>query len=267
MNIKQEELNRMSLKRNIQVLAAVAAVFAFSAIAASSALAAGDAPRFTISGVTPTSGATAFTGTSTGGAGGTGQLEVPGLFNLTNPGNECTTSGNVVGSAANTSGTATNVVLKCHNVDIEGLPNCVVEDETDNIPGTVTTENLKGTGVWLAATGDRAGITFVPTTAGGPFAKLLVTTKAGAPEPCVFVGLTVKVEGSIVGEAETVGVDAVTQALNFPNPPITETWTNATPRVKVATADGLKVGGKAATFTNTFHITLTGSPSWGVETG
>jgi hypothetical protein len=257
----------MSLKRNIQILAAVAAVFAFSAIAAASAMAAGDAPRWTISGATPTSGATAFTGTSTGGAGGTGQLEVPGLFNLTNPGNECTTSGNVVGSAANTSGTVSNVVLKCKGVDIEGLPNCVIEDEVDTIPGIVTTEPLHGINVWLGPTFDRIGILLTPVTAGGPIARLLLTTKAGAPEPCVFVGLTIKIEGTIIGEAETVGTDAVTQALNFPNPPITESWSNATPRVKSATAAGLKVGGKAATFTNTFDITLTGSPSWGVETG
>jgi hypothetical protein len=257
----------MSLKRNIQVLAAVAAVFAFSAIAASSALAAGDAPRWTISGATPTSGNTAFTGTSTGSAGGgTGKLEVPGLFNLTNPANKCTTSGNIAGSAANTSGTVNNVLLKCHEVDIEGLPKCLVEDETDTIPGTVTTENLKGVGVWLAVTGDRAGLTFTPTAVGGPFAKLLITDNPANPG-CIFTGLTVKVEGSIVGEAETVGVDATSQALNFPTPPITETWSNATPRIKAATPDALKVGEKPATFTNTFDITLTGSPSWGVETG
>jgi hypothetical protein len=258
----------MSLKRNTQALAAVAAVFAFSAIAAASALAAGDAPRWTISGVTPTSGNTAFTATSTGSAGGaTAKLEVPGLFTLTNPASKCTATGNIAGSAANTSGSVNNMVLRCHEVDIEGLPNCVLEDETDTVPGTITTENLKGTNVWLESTGDRTGVTFTPTTAGGPFAKLLVTTKAGAPEPCVFVGLTTKIEGSIVAEVETPNTDATTQALNFPNPPITETWTNATPRVKVATADGLKVGGKAATFTNTFDIALTGSPSWGVETG
>jgi hypothetical protein len=257
----------MSLKRNIKILAAVAAVFAFSAIAAASALAAGDAPRWTVSGATPLAGAeTAFTGVSTGSAGGgVGKLEVPGLFELTNPAGKCTVSGNIAGSAANTSGTLNNVRLKCHEVTMTGLPNCVVEDETDNIPGTVTTNLLTGVTEWLDQTGDRTGVTF----AGNPFATLLVTTKAGAPEPCVFVGLTVKVEGSIIGEAETPNTDATTQALNFPNPPITESWSNTTPRVKTATADGLKVGGKGAAFTNTFDITLAGSPSpsWGVETG
>jgi hypothetical protein len=255
----------MSLKRNTQILAAVAAVFAFSAIAAASALAAGDAPRWTISGATPTSGNTAFDGVSTGSAGGgVGKLEVPGLFTLTNPAGSCTATGNIAGSVANAPGTVNGVVLKCHQVDIEGLPKCVIEDETDTISGTVTTETLHGVNVWLAATGDRAGVTFTPT--GGSFAKLTVTDNPANPG-CVFTGLTVKVEGSIVGEAETVGVDATSQALNFPNPPITETWSNATPRVKVATADALKVGEKPATFTNTFDITLTGSPSWGVETG
>jgi hypothetical protein len=257
----------MSLKRSIQVLATVAAVFAFSAIAASAVLAAGDAPRWTIGGVTPTSGSTAFSATSTGSAGGgVGKLEVPGLFELTNPANKCTASGNIAGSAANTSGTVNGMVLKCHEISVAGLPKCVLEDETDTIPGTVTTETLKGTTVWLAATGDRAGVTFTPTAAGGSFAKLLITDNPANPG-CIFTGLTVKIEGSVVGEAETVGVDATNQALNFPNPPITETWSNATPRVKAATFDALKVGEKPATFTDTFDITLTGSPFWGVETG
>jgi hypothetical protein len=257
----------MSLKRNTQILAAVAAVVAFSAIAAASALAAGDAPRWTISGATPTSGNTAFSGTSTGSAGGgAGKLEVPGLFELTNAAGSCTVSGNIAGSAANTSGTVNNVLLKCQEVSLTGLPKCIIEDETDTIPTLITTENLKGTNVWLAATGDRTGVTFTPTAAGGSFAKLLVTDNPLNPG-CVFNGLTVKIEGSVVGEVESPGTDATTQTLNFPNPPITETWSNGTPRVKVATADGLFVGGKSGAFTNTFDITLTGSPSWGVETG
>jgi hypothetical protein len=257
----------MSLKRNIQILAAVAAVFAFSAIAAASALAAGDAPRWTISGVTPTSGSTEFTGASTGSAGGaTGKLEVPGLLNFTNPANECTISGNIVGSAANTSGAINNVLLRCHEFEVEGLPNCVIEDETDTIPGTITSENLRGTNIWLAATGDRAGVTFTPTSAGGGLFKFVITNNPANPG-CVFAGLTARIDGSIIGEVESPGADATSQSLNFPNPPITESWSNATPRVKVATPDGLRFGGKFATFTDTIDITLTGVPLWGVETG
>jgi hypothetical protein len=255
----------MSLKRNIQILAAVAAVFAFSAIAAASALAAGDAPRLTISGATPTSGNTAFTGTSTGSAGGgVGKLEVPGLFTLTNPAGQCKISGNFAGSFPNLSLTANNVTIKCHVVTIEGLPKCVVEDETDKTPGTWTSADLHGFVGWKASTGFSAGITITSTS--GPISKLLVEDNPANPG-CVFAGLAVQVEGSIVGEVESTGTDATTQALNFPNPPITEMWTNATPRVKAATADGLKVGGKAATFTNKFDITLAGSPLWGVEAG
>jgi hypothetical protein len=257
----------MSLKRNTQAFAAVAAVFAFSAIGAASALAVGDAPRWTISGATPTSGTTAFTGASTGSAGGaTGKLEVPGLWSFTNPANKCTISGNIVGSAANTSGTISNVLFKCHEFDVEGLPKCVIEDETDTIPGTITSENLKGTDVWLVATGDRTGITFTPTAAGGGLLKFVITDNPANPG-CVFAGLTARIDGSIIGEVESPGTDATSQSLNFPNPPITESWSNATPRVKVATPDRLLFGGKVTTLTNTFDITLAGAPLWGVETG
>jgi hypothetical protein len=250
----------MSLKRNIQVLAAVAVVLAFSAIAASSALAAGDAPRWTVSGATPTSGNTAFTGVSTGSGGGAaGKLEIPGLFVITYPVGKCTITGNIAGSAANTSGTVNNVTRKCE-VQLEGLPQCAVEDEIDKIPGTSTMTNLHGTTVWLESTGDRTGLTLTPE-AGKPLVSFTIT---GAE--CIFNGLTAKVEGSLLAEVETPGTDAVTQALNFPNPPIAQHWSDATPRV-TSIASGLKVAGKPATFTDTFDLTLTGSPLWGVETG
>jgi hypothetical protein len=252
----------MSFTRNIQVLAAAATIFAFSVIAAASALAAGDAPRWTISGATPTSGNTAFTGVSTGSGGGApGKLEIPGLFVITYPANKCTITGNIAGSAANTSGTVNNVSRICE-VQLEGLPQCAVEDEADTIPGTSTMTNLHGTTVWLEQTGDRTGLTLTPE-AGKPFASITITEVES--KGCVFTGLTVKVEGSMVAEVEAPGTDASTQALNFPNPPITATWSSATPRVPAA--DGLKVAGKTATFTNTFDITLTGSSLWGVETG
>jgi hypothetical protein len=257
----------MRLKRSIQILAAVAAVFAFSAIAASSALAAGDAPRWTAAGETLIITTEGFTGTSTGSAGGgLGKLEVPGLFELTNPAGKCAVTGNIQGSSVNTSGTLNTVLLRCHEVALAGLPKCVIEDETDNTLGTITTEFLKGTNVWLEATGDKTGVTFTPTAVGGSFAKLLVTDNPANPG-CVFAGLTVKIEGSIIGEAEAPGTDATTQALNFPNPPIVASWSNATPRVKVGSFDGLAVGGKVASFTNTFDITLNSGRSWGVETG
>jgi hypothetical protein len=266
----------MSIKRNIQVLTAVAAMFAFSAVAAASAQAAGDAPRWTVTSanpVTPLQGTEfSFSGISTGSenaameqAKEVGKLEVPSLFELTNPKGGCTVTGKINGSAANTSGTVTEVRLQCHEVTVAGFPKCVVEDEIDSISGTVTTTLLHGVTEWLEATGDRTGVTFTPA-AGEPFTRLLVTNKAGETG-CIFNGLTVNVTGSIIGEVETPNTDKATQALNFPTPAIVHAWSNATPRVKTATTDGLMVGGIAATFTNTFDITLNGNPLWGVETG
>jgi hypothetical protein len=269
---QQEELKRMSLKRNIQVLAAVAAVFAFSAITASSALAVGDAPRWTVApgGVEKTLGvgeSRTFHGVSTGGAGGVGKLEVLGLFTLTNPGGSCTVTGNINGSAPNTPGTVSNVTLKCHEVHLENLPKCIVEDEIDTIPGTITTTPLHGVAEWLAANpSDTTGVTFTPP-AGEPATRFLITDNPANPG-CVFKNLTTKIEGSVIGEVETPGTDQLTQALDFPNAPIVHAWDNTTPtRVKTATTDGLVVGGKAAQFTNTFRITLTTNEPWGVETG
>jgi hypothetical protein len=256
----------MSLKHNVKTTClALAALFAFSAIAASAAQATGDAPRWTVNGATPTSGNTPFSAASTGSAGGfPGKLEVPGLFTLTNPAKKCTGSGNIAGSAANTSGTVNLVAFKCQEVDIEGLPKCVIEDETETIPGSIRMILLSGSTVWLASTGDKTGITLA--AGGSPLMTLMVTDNPINPG-CVFAGLTVKVEGSLIGEIETPGTDEFIQELNFPNPPLTETWTNATPRVRAATADGLKVGGKAASFTNTFELYVAFNVIWGVETG
>jgi hypothetical protein len=260
----------MSLKRNIQVLAAVAAVFAFSAIAVGVAQAAGDAPRLTVAGKTPAFNEFfSFTGTSTGSedilmeqAKEVGKLEVPGLFTLTNPKGKCTITGSFAGSAANTSGTAKEVQLTCTEVDMEFQPQCIVESEPLNVPGTIQTAKLKGVSEWLGATGDGIGITFTHEFVTESFMAITVTG-----EGCVFKGLTVKVEGSIVGEVETPGTDKETQALSFPTPPITESWSNATPRAQTPGLDELRVGGKAATFTNTFDLTLTSKALWGVETG
>jgi len=279
----------MSLKSYMKVLGAFAAVFAFSVVATASALAANDAPRFTVSGKTPIASESfkILKGTSTGSENAAhekakepGKLEVPGLFTLENPKDNCTVAGSITGSAVDKPGTAT-VFLSCTGVTVQGLPHCLLHSPGQP-NGTVITEPLVGTLVWLTETGDKEfereiepgkktktqaiGLTFKSETA--RFVTIQVTDDGTGTCP---VALNADVTGCTIGEVESVTTDAVEQSINFPTTPITQAYNNDTPdRTKQAACE-LKVLNKPAAFTNTFDIQIEEkgkpNPAWGVEPG
>jgi hypothetical protein len=266
----------MSLKHYTQMLAAFAAVFAFSAMAAGAAQA--SAPRWTVGGATPLANLSLpFTGKSTGAenskdeqAKEVGTLEVPGLFTLKNPKDKCTVTGRIVGSAALSPGTNKEVVLHCEGVEFTsaGLNAACVVHSPGKPDGTIATEKLESRLVWLASTGTtHVGDRFESeASTGGPLVSLEIAEKPG--KECILTGMKFEVKGCVIGTMETPNTDKETQAINFPTPPITNSFDNKTPTPRNAEpACSLTVGGKAAQFTNTFDLTLNSQELWGVEPG
>jgi hypothetical protein len=260
----------MSLKRYIKFFSYFGIIFAFGTAGAGVAQALNDAPHFTVetakgSGIFVTNFVgLPFTGVSTGSTvsgkpGGVGKLEVPGLFTLTNPATKCSVTGTITGSLPDQPGASNGVVLTCSEVTVEGLPKCTV-NSPGQPAGTIVSNELTGDLVWLNLTGDtRIGATLRSALPAGTVALIEVS---GAT--CVVKG-SYALTLSVVCEIEEVTKDTATGKLECGEPPITNTWNNATPRAAVK--DGLLIGGKAAAFTNTFDITLTTSKLWGVEPG
>jgi hypothetical protein len=168
-------------------------------------------------------------------------------------------AGNFAGSAANTPGTANNVVLTCTEVTVDAFPTCTVNGAN---PGTVTTQKLDGRAVFIGPkANDHYGITFTPES-GTLFASVAI---GGAS--CPLAGVKVEVCGTIVGTIETPNTDKVEQALNFPTPAITKVFNGTT---GVEETDGLSIFGEPAQFTSTFDVKLTGANAgrkFGNETG
>lgn len=264
----------MSLKRYIQALGALVAMLAFGAMAAGAAQA--SAPRWTVGGATPLANLSfPFTGNSTGAenskdeqAKEVGTLELPG-FTLKNPKDKCTVTGRIVGSAALSPGTNKEVVLHCEEIEFTsaGLNAACVVHSPGKPDGTIATEKLESRLVWLTSAGTtHVGDRFESeASTGGPLVSLEFSGKPG--KECILAG-KLEVKGCVIGTMETPNTDKVTQAINFPTPPITNSFDNKTPTPRNAEpACRLTVAGKAVQFTNTFDLTLNSQELWGVEPG
>jgi hypothetical protein len=261
----------MSLKGNIKALSlALAAVFAFSALSAVAAQA--NAPRWTVDGSTIGSAVTReFHAESTGQVeliqGGTG-LEIKSGGTAKG---ECTAKGKIVGSEAGAPGKNKEVTLTCINakVFVSGVDQsaiCTVHSPSKP-DGTIETNDLESTLVWLESSGDtRFGDLFQPeaNTATGTFVKLEIT---GASCP---VRQNLNVTGGAIGTVENVTQDLTENSLNFPATAHTKYWTNQTPTRTEDTAT-LKVGAAVSTFVATFDVVLKSNDlpceAFGVEPG
>jgi hypothetical protein len=257
----------MSLKGNIKALSlALAAVFAFSALSAVAAQA--NAPRWTVAGSTIGSAVTKeFHAESTGQVsliqGGTG-LEIKSGGTAKG---ECTVKGKIVGSNAGEPGKNKEMTLTCKNLKIfvSGVDQSAVctLHSPGKADGTVETNDLESTLVWLESSGDgKVGDLFQPeaNTATGVFGKLEIT---GASCP---VRQNFNITGGMIATVETVTQDVTENSLDFPATAHTKYWTNQTPTRTEDTAT-LKTGAAASTFVATFDVVLNPCELFGVEPG
>ena len=242
---------------------ALVAVVALSAFAASFASAA-DAPRWRVAGGFLKSGQTeAVTGTTAEAS----WLNIPKLnLRLSSPKEKChLEESKIIGSGENSPGEVTGF-LKCEEFAVDGVSPTVCKVHSEGQPvGTVTTKALKGHLVWLAATGEQAGITLEPEST--EWVKLIIEGTE-----CSAAG-EFPVKNGIIGKIDPVATEVTTGTLTFPpaasttcNEPILTDWSNATPRVSTAHTQ-LSVGAQPATFCTTFSIHLTSDKNWGVFAG
>jgi hypothetical protein len=257
---KGERTMRFTRLKTIGV--ALVAVAALSAIAASFSSAA-DAPRWKVGGAFLASGKTeALTGATTEVA----WLNSPKLnLQLTNPAGKCTlVESKIIGSGENVAGTATGKLL-CTEVKVHNAAACSVHSP-GKPNGTVETNLLLGHLVWLAATGDKAGITFIPDPPATLFVTIIIEGCGAAGEYPIAKG--------IIGAIDPEAAEVTTGTLTFPsnpssttcNSPILTDWDNSTPRNSTAHTQ-LTLLAQPAAFCTAFSIHLTSDKNWGVFTG
>jgi hypothetical protein len=253
----------MSSNRYIKVLGLLAALVAFSAIGAAAAQA--KAPVWTVkaSGVTTTINASEErNGTSS--LEGTAQLGFSAQTMKSTTNGDCTASFSIKGSAAGSPGTITPFTLTCTNVE-SSVPNCIVHS-TGAADKTVVTTDIKGTLVWLAATGDEVGVLLEPATAGGAFAHIEETGAACAVNT---EGESLTLTGQLVCKVTAgANADVAEGALNCPTTPITKYYTNQTPTRTEDITVPVRMAGAAAIFSATFKVkSSTAGEEGGIETG
>jgi hypothetical protein len=236
---------------------ALVAMLAFGALSAGAASAA-EAPRWKVKGAYLGAGASkAFTATST-----TEVVLNGGGVIFTAPTGECSQTGEIEGSAAGSPGKKKNVVLSCKKVKVLSsggteLPQCSVKS-TGAEAGTITTNSLKGTLVWLNQTGGAAGDLIEPTASGTEWVKIEVT---GAT--CPIKG-NYPVSSMAINEVLPVEEEAVTGAINLPKSQVLSYWNNEAVRVKQTIA-GVKVKGGAAALSGQLSFSLNSKESFGVS--
>jgi hypothetical protein len=252
----------MNLAHHTKILGPVlVAVLAVSAFAATSAQA--SAPHWTVGGKTIiATESQAFTAKSTGTIG----LEVAGLSLRSTTSKDCTASGSIVGSGGGAPGTSRNVTIKCTNVEVlvGGNPSsgCTVHSP-GQANGTVITNELRSTLVWLEETGtEKVGNTFTPES-GTTFVTLEVTGNE-CPE---FLFERYDITGNVIATVDPVKKDVEEGTLTLPETPHKTYWTNQTPTRVKDVDSGLLWKGGAAVFWGTFDFGLVSKELFGVEPG
>jgi hypothetical protein len=118
----------------------------------------------------------------------------------------CVTTGRIVGSAAETPGTGKEGKLKCTGVTVMEGPTCTVSSGTE-AAGTIVSNPLKATLVWLNSTGSAAGLKFQPESV-EEFVKVKIAGRGLAGE--------YPVKGEGIGKLLPVATEVVAGELEFP---------------------------------------------------
>jgi hypothetical protein len=252
--------------RSIKTLALVfLAIIAFGAIAAAGAQA--NAPRWTV-GVNDPGGTHTLTAAETRALSG----ESTGTVSWTFAGgllisSACTTSGNMIGSAAGSPGTFTGT-MHCTGVAVKEAAKCIVKSEGAATNGTVITTSLTGRLVWLEgpeSTKDtKVGITYEPDPVAPASNAIAHIEISGAG--CAAVN-KYTVTGNLICEITPVTKHEVNGTKNCPSPVIKKYWSNETPR-KELEDKGTLIGVNPQTFIAHFiNMHLTNNITWGIEPG
>jgi hypothetical protein len=188
-------------------------------------------------------------------------LTVPGLsLKIEIPKPNCGMTGKIVGSGALTPGTDKEVVLKCTKaVVVEPAGGVCAVQSVGQAGGTILTNKLKSTLVWLSEANLPAGHPFA-AEAGAEIGKIEVL---GAG--CAAKG-TYAIEKEMIGEFNPIGEETMGAALTLKEPATLAWWNNAEPRVK-QTSTQLTVGGKAATLRGVFSFALNPAENFGILAG
>jgi hypothetical protein len=251
---------RRSLKGGAAIFSlALVAILAFSALSVGAASAA-EAPRWKVNGTYIGAGTSkAFTTTSTNEV----VLSFKSGFYLASPAGECTQTGEIEGSAAGAPGTKKNVVLTCKKVKVfetagkKELVNCTVKSAGAEV-GTIKTNSLKGTLVWLNASGAAAGDLVEPTS-GTNWATIEILGAACA------AAQKANITGQGINQFLPVDEEVETAQLAFPSTAILNYYNNETSRAK-QTISQLKYGAVTATLSGNFNLSLTSKEKMGVIT-
>jgi hypothetical protein len=245
-----------SVKRDIQNFGlALVAVLAFGAVAAGAAQA-DSAPHWTTGGKgepLPAGATRNFVATSTTKA----FLRAPNLgLTLENPVGKCSATGKIEGSGAGLPGKNKEVTLTCHEVTVVEGAKCSVHSPGQP-NGTVVTNELKSTNVWLNKEGGAAGDLLTPGT-GTEFVSIII-------EGCALAE-TYPVTGEIIGQLLPVEKEVEEGEIVFPEPPILSWWNNKEPREAVGISR-LAVKKSPATFEAKFNLHLEPKELVGVFAG
>lgn len=245
----------MDRVRNIKILGlALAAVFALSAITSASAMAA-SAPRWKVAGSFLGTGVTKnFT------ANNSGTITLKG-GELTLTSTSCSSTGKIEGTGAGVAGTNKETTLSCTGVKVVGFESFCQAHSPGAANGTITTNQLKGTLVYLTKKSTKSvGVLFLPAS-GTEFVKVEVV---GAE--CPLIG-NYPVTGEIVGKFKQEGESEFEEGeLEFPATRISSYFANA--ETETATAvNVLKLGANNASFTGLFKIHLEPKEKVGVFPG
>jgi sugar lactone lactonase YvrE len=221
----------------------------------------GPAPRWTVNGKSLAAGQVRpFTAASTTEV----ALKLSNGITLSSPTGECTESGEIEGSAAGTPGTKKNVVLTCQKVKVietssgKEIPNCTVKSAGSEV-GTLKTNSLKSTLVWLNETGAAAGDLIEPTS-GTNWATIEILGAA-----CAAAGKSNLIQAAI-SEVLPVAEEAKTSELNLPSTAILNYYNNETSRAK-QTIPQLKYGPATATLAGKFDFSLNSKEPVGAPSG
>jgi hypothetical protein len=182
----------MRSQRSIKVVSAAVLALALAAVFAGSALGAG-APRWKVGGsflgAEASRNVEVVTTTET-------LARAPAIsgFNLKSPAGKCTLKGKIVGSLAGNPGTLREGTLTCTNFEVEETFGCTV--------GKVASQKVRGTLVWLSATGEEAGLKIAPEVG---------TETKGFPisgEECPLAGVFSST-GELIGSLRPVATEVI----------------------------------------------------------
>jgi hypothetical protein len=180
---------------------------------------------------------------------------------LTMISSNCTITGQIIGSAAGSPGTAKEAVLTCTGMSVLNSGGKCVVGTPGKAAGELVSEKLNGQLVWLNSTGEASGIK-VKAESGSLLGRISIS---GAECP---VGGSHDLTGELITSVTPVASEAKELTLGLPDPSILTWWSNTEARVKQSIeSTRLKMGAGNATLLGSFSFGLNEKVVFGVFAG